>query len=153
MSIITWSARVSWCPREKVDEKFEYSIIVFEGSDKKIGCQNNSKKILQWQKQKQMSQNLKQKTDRSVSDKWCHPFLMNVRNEKWRNQPCPYHPLIPASNMQKTVHLYWLKLTFSEKDMGNCLCYDISDEANRWEQKRDLQRRKVEECRLWHSRN
>ena len=41
--------------------------------------------------------------------------------------------------MQKTVHLCWPKLSFSEKDMGNCLCYDISDEANRWEQKRDQQ--------------
>ena len=28
-------------------EKFEYMVIVFEGSDKKIGCQHDSKKILQ----------------------------------------------------------------------------------------------------------
>jgi len=80
-------------------------------------------------KQKQMSQNLKQKTDRSVSDKWCHSLWWMMKNEKCRKQPYPHYPLTPSVNMQKTAHLDWPKPAFLEKDTGKCLCYDNSDEG------------------------
>ena len=81
------------------------------------------------------------------------PLWWMWETKKWRNQPYPHHPVTPAPNIQKTVHLYWQKLAFLERDIGKCWRYDNRKWANRWGQRKGRSRHKVEKCRLWHSRN
>jgi len=79
------------------DRKPEYSVIVFESSDKKIGCKNNSKKILQWQSRSRCRKiSNRRLTEVSVTNDVT--LLMNDEKRKMSQTTLP--PSLPDTSRQ-----------------------------------------------------